>query len=128
MGVQAIDNSGILHYRQGSCTILGFTPKVSYAFDATAKTVTVTDASVIPAGDTFKIIHVHVHDNVGGEVDGEINAAAGNVAIDVSTLDLSRPLNITATLTTVNQISADGSAYNLQAAGTLGTWLVLQNA
>lgn len=78
MAAQAFDNTNLKQgLCPGSCNIAGFTPVVTYAYDAVAKTVTVTNASTIPAGDTLKIVHLKVHDKNGGEVRGEIVVAAG---------------------------------------------------
>lgn len=126
----AIDNTNLTNYRSKGLPVDLFTPVVSYVFDAEAKTVVVTDGSTIPAGDTLKIIHLKVHDHFGGTVTGEITVTgeAGTKTLDVSTLNLSKHLNLTATVLTTNMLAADGGAYHLQAAGNVQNWDKQQNA
>lgn len=50
------------------------------------------------------------------------------VVIDISDLDSSKPLCISATIFTVGMIAADGGAYWLQPAGDIGHWDVQKNA
>ena len=123
-----IDNSNLLNYRHTGTE--GFTPALSYVYDPVAKTVTAQDGSVIPANDALKIVHVKVHDCEGKEVRGEITTtgAAGKVVMDVSSLDTSKGLNLTATVLTVGMLAADGSAFNIQTAGNAGKWDAQSNA
>ena len=66
----------------------------------------------------------------GGVIDSvSLTADNNDVSIDVSTLDRSKPMMITATILTTNQIAADGSASGfLQAAGDIGFFDVQKNA
>lgn len=205
MSTQAIDNANLKNYRKSS-DLVGFAPIVSYA--VSGSNVTVTDASTVPAGDTFSKTHVRLLDDFGGEVKGTITidvggtgytsapavvfsggagtgaagtavisggkvvsvtitspgtgytsdpaiaftggggfgaagtvvrstttvasvtmvAAARNVVLSSSALDLSRGLKLMATVLTDNQIAADGRAINLGAAGNLGSWDSQKNA
>lgn len=129
MSVQAIDNSNLVNYCN-DCGISGFTPAVTYVYDAGAKTVVVTDGSTIPAGDTLKKVHVRVLDDFGGEVRDAITAtgAGGAKTLDVSSLDASKGLKIMATVLTTNLIAADGNAINIGAAGAIGNWDTQKNA
>jgi hypothetical protein len=123
----AIDNSNLINYR--GCLPAGFTPALTYAYNAGAATVTVTDATVLPAGDTLKKIRVRIHDKFGGEVRGSISALLGNTgAISVASLNTSKGLDITVTITTTNMIAADGGAYHIDAAGSISNWDIQQNA
>jgi hypothetical protein len=123
----AIDNTNLVNYR--GCLPAGFTPALTYAYNAGAKTVTVTDATVIPAGDTLKKIRVRIHDKFGNEVRGSISALLGNTgAVSTATLDDSKGLDITVTITTTNMIAADGGAYHIGAAGSIANWDIQQNA
>lgn len=117
----AIDNQELKNYCR-NCNCAGFDADLSYVFDASAKTVKVTDASTITSPDSLSIIHVLVHDKSGEDVYGKIESAAGNVTIDVSSLDLSAPLSITATVVTKGGCVSDGSAKNISASGSLGHW------
>lgn len=72
----AIDNTNLLQMCN-DCGAIGFVPSVTYAYDANAATVTVTNASTIPAGDTLNIIKVRVHDFFGNEVRGFIYGHTG---------------------------------------------------
>lgn len=66
-----IDNSALLGYNK-NYDYSAFQPGATFVYDSTAKTVTVTDNSVIPAGDTLKVINVSVHDAFGGTARGHI--------------------------------------------------------
>lgn len=123
-----IDNSNLINYR--GTQPAGFIPSVSYVYDAAAKTVTVTDGSTIPAGDTLSKVHVRIADKFGGEVRDAITVTAGPGAkvLDVSTLDASKGLDLRATVLTTKHIAADGGAYGLAAAGNASSWDTQQNA
>lgn len=124
-----INNSNLLQMCR-DCGAIGFTPVVGYVYDAAAKTVVLTDGSTIPAGDALSKVHVRVHDTFGGEVRDAIVATGGGGAktLDVSTLDASKGLNITVTVLTTGRIAADGSAFNIGAAGNISRWDVQKNA
>jgi hypothetical protein len=122
-----IDNTNLINMCR-DCGLPGFLPKASYVFDAGARTVTVTDDSDIPADAALKKIKVKVHDYYGGTAVGEIAAAAGNVVVDVSDLDLSKQLAIAVTVILDNGGIADGGAYGIGAAGDIGHWDVQLNA
>lgn len=210
MSANAIDNSNLVGLVYDYVPV-GFTPSQSYSYDATNKVVTVTDASTIPSGDTFKISHVRVCDYFGNEARGEITNVSGgnnysaaptvklvggggtgatataainsgtgkvtgftitaggsgytsaptvvitgggpdaagaygtaavgsgavtgitlsaslNGVVDVSALDNSRGLIILSSIHTTKNIAADGSAYHILTAGTLGAWDSQRNA
>lgn len=63
-----------------------------------------------------------------GAVTGITLSASLAANIDVSSLDVSRGLKILSTILTTGMIAADGSAYNIQAAGTIGQWDSQKNA
>lgn len=122
-----IDSTNLVNYR--GCLPAGFTPALTYTYNGGTNVVVVTDASTLPAGDTLKRIHVRVSDKFGKEVRGNIAALAGNTgSISTATLNNSKGLDITATITTTNMIAADGGAYNIGAAGSLANWDIQQNA
>lgn len=203
-----IDNTNLVSGLLRDYIAAGFTPAVAYAYDAGAKTVTVTDSSTIPAGDTLKAVHCKVHDQFGGEVRGSIiiavggqnytsapavsftggggTGAAGTATVvngvvtgvtitnggsgyssaptvvftggggtgakatatvtsnavsavtmvtfglsrvlDVTALNTSKPLSLTATIVTTGKIAADGNVAQLGAAGTVGNWDAQKNA
>jgi hypothetical protein len=107
--MQSVNNQAILGY---CCNAVGnIQGKASYSYDSEAGTLTVTDESVIPAPDAFKVMHVDVYDRFGGKAYGTINAAAGNVAIDVSALNSSRGFAVSITVVTNNGIGKDGTAF-----------------
>lgn len=124
----AIDNSNLVNHR--GCIPAGFTPVVSYTYDAAAGEVVLTDGSAIPTGDTLKKVHVRVHDKFGGEVRDAITTtgSGGAKTLNVSTLNNSKGLDITATVLTTKMIAADGGAYNIGAAGNVANWDIQQNA
>lgn len=122
-----IDNTNLLQMCR-DCGAVGFVPDVSYVYDAGAATITVTDSSTIPAGDSLVRIRIQVHDAFGGEVRDEIELAGGNQVVNIATLDRSKPLAIKVAIYTTNQIAADGGAYGLNAAGDISHWDVQKNA
>lgn len=131
----AIDNTNLLDYRGDQPA--DFVPGVNYVYDATAKDIDFTDGSTFPDGVSLLRTHLRVHDKFGGQVNGEIEnpdgSESGNMrtaTIDVSSLDASRGLDITATVVGDDgQLIADGSAYNItNGAGSLGTWDKQKNA
>ncbi len=119
MAAQAIDNAGLINHR--GCLPPGFTPAVSYTYDAAGAVVVITDGSTIPGGDTLSKVHVRVHDKFGGEVRDAIVATGGGGAktLNVAGLNRSKPLDITVTVLTTKHIAADGGAYNIGAAGNV---------
>lgn len=120
--MKAIDNSPVKDtlFKRG-CNCQGFAPKLSYTF--TANEVVVKDESVFPTGDTLKRINVLVHDKFGNTKGGTIVVAGGDTgAIDVSGLNSTQPLNITAVIDTNGDCKTDGSAVNIIEAGYLGNF------
>lgn len=113
--MKAIDNSGILNITN-NCECSGFEPAVNYSYDSGADTITVTDASVFPAGDGLKIIHINVTDTHGGDKYAKIEVAAGNVVIDVSGLNANGGFNIRATVVTNDDCDATLTAYGIASA------------
>lgn len=123
-----INNSNLLTLCN-NCGAVGFVPVLEYEYDAAAKTVTITDGSTFPAGSELTRIKVKVHDFFGAEARGNITVAGGDVEIDISALNTSKPLSITATITTVDHIAADGSASGyLATEGILAFYDVQKNA
>jgi hypothetical protein len=135
MAANAINNDNLLDYRDDQGTS-GFSPGLNYVYDAANAEVDVTDASVFPSGVSLLRIHVRVHDKFGGQVNGEVENPDGSdsagdhtATIDVSSLDRSKPLDITATVVADDgMLVADGGAYNIGASGSLGSWDKQKNA
>lgn len=117
----AIDNSGLVNYCR-SCNCSGFIPVLTYAYNAAAKTVTVTNASTVSSPDGWKIGRITVHDQFGNTAYNHIDTVSGNAVVNTATLDASKPYSITATLVTNGGCTADGSASKIGAAGALGGW------
>ena len=122
-----IDNTNLVNYRADAGTV-DFVPAVSYEYDASAKEVDITDDSTFPSGVALRVVHVKVHDKFGNDVSGFIYPVSGSdsghdgeTTIDVSGLDASRGLIITATVVANDgKLIADGSAHDIGAAGDLG--------
>lgn len=123
----AINNANLLQMCR-DCGAAGFVPVVSYAYDGAGAEVTVTNSSTIPAGDTFAKVHVRVHDFSGKAISGAITVPATPLVLDISTLNRSKPLAITVTVITTNNIVADGSAHGIIDAGTVGFYDIQKNA
>ncbi len=123
-----INNANLLQMCH-DCGAVGFLPVVAYAYDAGGAEITITNTSTIPAGDAFEMLKVRVHDEFGNEVRGVQTVQATPLVLDVSTLNRSKTLAITVTLTTDDEIAADGGAYGyLAAAGDIANWDVQKNA
>lgn len=138
MSANAIDNSNLKNYRDDAGTT-GFVPTVSYVYNAVDKEIDLTHTSDFPSGTALKKVQIQVHDKFGKQVNGSITPPVDSgddaeTTIDVSTLDNSKGLDIKATVISddgggvgLNMV-ADGSAYNIQAAGNLGSWDIQKNA
>lgn len=108
---------------QRGCNCIGFAPALSFTYNSGTNVVVVTDASVLPSGDTLKRINVLVHDEYGGTKAGTIATAAGNTgSIDVSGLNKSKGLHLTATIVTNAGCKSDGAARSIGATGSLSNW------
>lgn len=135
MPANAIDNSNLQDYRNDQGTS-DFSPGVSFVYDSANQEVDVTDASTFPSGVSLLRTHVKVHDKFGGTAagtienpDGSDSAAQRTDTIDVSGLDASKGLDITATVVADDgHLIADGGAYNIGASGSLGSWDKQKNA
>lgn len=123
-----ISNTNLLQMCK-DCGAVGFVPAISYVYDAGAGTITLTNTSTIPSGDTYLKTRYQVHDFFGAEVRGTQTVKATANVIDVSTLDRSKPLMIVATILTIGMIQAVGSASGyVQAAGNISFFDVQKNA
>jgi hypothetical protein len=73
--MKALDNTGIKDnlFKRG-CNCQGYVPALNFAYDSSAKTVTVTDQTVFPVADFLQRINVLVHDESG-------NTKAGTIAV-----------------------------------------------
>lgn len=118
------DNSALTGFC--GCGIKGFQPAIQYALNTSTKELTVTDASVFPAGDSFQNVNVWAIDKNGNEVKGSITAAAGNVVLDlVAPFDINGGFTITATVVSAKRVVADLSVRGVglalaSSSGTLG--------
>jgi hypothetical protein len=125
----AIDNSNMLDYlgNQGTSE---FSPGVNYVYDSVAKEIDFTDATTLPSGVSLLRTHVRASDKFGNQVAGAIENPDGSesandrtTTLDVSSLDASKGLDITATVVADDgKLVADGGAYDIGASGSLGSW------
>jgi len=133
--MKAIDNSNLLDYR-GDQGTADFEPAVAYTYDAQNAEVDIVDSSNFPGSVSLKKGKVQVFDKSGGEVRGEYGPATGSdsgsqteTTIDVSSLDRSKPLDIKVTvIADDDMLVADGGAYDIGAAGDIGSWDKQKNA
>jgi hypothetical protein len=123
--MKVVDNTAALNYPNLGADAT-FVPVVTWAFVNATKIVTFTEGGAVPAGDTFKRVNIEVFDRNGNKKTGSISAAAGNVAIDLdasTSLDLTGPVAFKAVVSTVKNLSKDGSFYDFMpvadASGTL---------
>ncbi len=108
----AIDNSALLALGAG-CGCPAFAPVVTMLYVAADEEITLTDSTTFSAGDGFKKINVSATDADGVVVKGAITAAAGDAVLDVSTLNQSKPIRVSATVVSDGGCMSDGSAYLL---------------
>jgi hypothetical protein len=129
MSSNAFDNSGLkdkLHLE--GTPVAAFTPSVTFTYglvgDPAELSIVATAGGTIPSGDTFKKCHLRVVDQFGGEVRDTITATGGGGAktIDVTTLNISKPLSVLATFITTNGLVADGKADVSGPTGTIAYW------
>jgi hypothetical protein len=125
--MKAFKNDNIIDKLCGGCDCTDFVPAVSFTYDAGAKTITFTDASVYGAGNDRKIVHLGIYDKNGEKVLGNISAADGDdaVALSTATLDASGGFKLAATVVTDNGCVSDGHAEAVGIAiiaGDLGYW------
>ncbi len=107
--MQALDFSSVTSYNQSLAN--GFIPKATFAYDPDASTLTVTDDSDIPTGDTFGKMNIVVYDLFGNAALGNIDAASGNDVIDISGLDVSRGIAVTVDAATGKHLAKSGSVW-----------------
>lgn len=118
--MQAINNLGIINYDALPAT---FTGSATFEHDIDAETLTVTDASSgFPAGDSFRRLHVDVFDKFGNKKYGKIDAAAGNVVLDISTLNVSRGIAVLITVVSTKGLAKDGTAFKIANTQTTGNF------
>jgi hypothetical protein len=131
----AISNDNLTNYRDDQGTT-GFAPAVEFVYDAEAKEIDFTDRSVFPSAYAHEKTIVRVHDKFGGEVRATIASGSGSGSgvqgeetVDVSSLNRSKPFDITVTvLADDGKTVADGSAHDIGAAGDIGSWDIQKNA
>lgn len=131
----AIDNTNLTNYLESNGTE-DFSPAVNYTYDSSAQEVDVQDVSSFPSPVTLRKVIVQVHDKFGGEATGYIlpagdsdSAHASDTTIDVSELDATKGLVITATVIgSDGKLIADGSAHDISASGSIGSWDKQKNA
>lgn len=135
MSANAINNQNLTNISRDT-DITGFVPGVKYTYDPVAKEVDVSDDSAFPSGVSLLRTHVKVHDKFGNQALGEIENPDGSesgdqrtATIDVSGLDATEGLDITATVVAdMGGYIADGSAKNITTSGSLGRWDAQKNA
>lgn len=129
MSANAFDNTNLkdgLHL--AGTPVASFVPAVTFTYglvgDPAELSIVATAAGTIPTGDTFKKAHVRVVDQFGGEVRDTITATGGGGAktIDVTTLNISKPLTVLVTYITTNGLKADGKADVSGPTGTIAYW------
>ena len=123
-----IDNSNLVGMCNNNCTVVGFTPRLTFTYDGA--NVVMQDGSTFPAGDGLKKAFFTVHDKFGNSKQSAVLLTGGGHAItlDVSALNASKGLDITSTVITNNNIVADGNAINIGASGVIANWNTRQNA
>ena len=125
--MNAFSNENIKDDLCGGCDCVDFAPSLAFVYSSGGHTITVTDNSVYPAGDSRKVVQLTVRDKNGDKAVNSISAADGDDAQAVSTaaLDASGGFTILATVVSANGCLSDGHAdfvgLNVTS-GNLGYW------
>lgn len=119
--MKAIDNSNILDYPQ-KAPGLGVVASVAFSYNAGTTTLTITDNSTYPAGDSRKAVNITIFDKFGGKKEAAIDDDPNNVAINIAALNKTEGVSIIATVVSVKNGQRDGSVHDvttLKIAGNL---------
>lgn len=108
--MNAFSNVNIKDKLCGDCACTGFAPTATFAYDAGAGTITVTNATTYPAGDSAKQMLVKAIDKDAGQVVGNSTSATGVVTLDVSGLNNAEGFTVLVTVETTKQCISDGHA------------------
>lgn len=126
----AIKNDNLLNGICKSCNCTGFAPAVKVELttqtveEATVYSLTVTNSSTIPSGDTLKIVHVTFTDSDGVVVRKTVSNTSAN-HFPRTDFDLTKVQDVKVTVVTTNGCTADGGV-TLPIGGTLvnaGNWI-----
>lgn len=127
--MNAIVNTELLTIDRPPVSTVGFTPVVTFSLNAGTGVITMDiDATTYPAGDSFARVNYKFHDENGDTVVGT-KAATTDLTVDLSALDLTRDIAVTATIVTTLGCITDGTARGINSGhltGTLGSWTVGQ--
>lgn len=106
----AIDNANLLaKLPKPPVNTTGFSPVITAAI-TWGTSITLTDASTFPSGDSFKKINITINDEDGGTAYGAITSASGNTgAISVAGLKQTGTYTIKATVASALGCLGDGS-------------------
>lgn len=128
--MNAIENSNIIDINTPPVNTVGFTPDIQIVNDGWPTTISFSDNSTLPDGDTFSKANIKVHDKQGNVKYGVITTLGGLTGnIVLSGLDLTEDLTVTATIVTTLGCISDGSFQHLNAGtpnSALGNWTVGQ--
>lgn len=120
-------NTPLLNVTKNLVNTVGFAPSVT-ATVTNSTTLTITDASTYPSGDSISKINVAVYDKNGGVAYVAITSSSSSrdETVDISGLDTSKPLDVTATVVSTLGCISNGSVQDIalvtNAVYTLGSW------
>jgi hypothetical protein len=120
----SISNKDALDYcKQGDNSLAA---SVGFVYDATAKTIVVTDNTTYPSGDSRKLVHVEVFDYFGGRVQGDILAADSDnaITINVATLNNSRGFALSVLVVSTKGKRKDGSQFKISNSISTGSFVI----
>lgn len=109
--MQAINTSGGEGYDQISNDV-AFLPEVTVSMATATKIFTFTEAGAVGSDDTFKAVIITLFDKNGAYKSARISTATGTATIDAdasTSLDLTGPLRIKATVVTANGFAKEGA-------------------
>jgi hypothetical protein len=122
--MNSISNENVRAYCQIVQNILA--AKVDFLHDPTAKTITITDSTVYPTGDSRKVVSLEVFDYFGNKVAAAILPATtgGAIAIDVSGLNNSRGFALSVLVVSIKGARKDGSQFKIANSLTSGSFMM----
>ena len=97
-----------------------FQASVAFSYSSGANTLTVTDNTTYPSGDSREVVNVTVHDKFGSKVDAQITDSPDNVVISLASLNKTEGLSVEVTLASVKGFHKDGSIHDVATLKTTG--------
>lgn len=122
--MQSINNGPVLKYDQNNNNL---DAAVNFSYNAGTKELTVTDATVYPAGDDRKALNVTAYDKFGGKKEFQLTGADVDDAVTAdldaapNALNVTEGVSIIVTLTTNLGKIKDGTVHDIATLKSAGS-------